>query len=784
MPVPWETPSSGAPVKSGVPWEVEDTVTKSAYPSAEERRVAEQRKAENRAAVEKEQLRKLASNKETRRKALSEVKSKEELATAYGFKPEDFNPADLEQNFNAFQGYGYGSPQQKKGAVGSLAENAGAAIFAPLGAVKQAFQHGRAAISGSPESIQAKNLADLDARMYGEYRGTSTEDHPIASTVGTITGTAPWAMLMPSKTVVGSAASGGALGALMPDENPGNYALNMFKRFGLGAAGGAAGHQLMKGLITGGSMVKPAITRELPAASRNAQNQILEAMPSLDPTDITAQDINFFPNGVKRNTGPLATFRNIVTSLGGSAKTNERVLGALNETASGLQAGAELELAGTPFAGQNLLRPAAAGGDKNANRILGLTRRAEPGGQTQQASLELEQWRRQQQNITPAYDAIPPRPASTGPVDVSNLGTYLDDTLGVLNKEGGTSQHKGVREWLQVMAEDLGGVETPEYKAFMDAINKQPAAIRQQLMKQARVPQQYSKAPMNDIDGLMTLRENLEAQRQKILNNAEDKLSGSKTSHYLTEGIKAVDSILKPLQQTPEWQAWVSASDNASRVAAQYGSVYKNPLVTNLVKDSRGNPLPGDITSRGVNALSPDQSKIVTGAMEQRGQSMTRADLIADLLDKASIWTNPRGLQITRKGLLEALPDSPIMTVGTTQQQDALTALKTALENLDQVDLQHGGATPSAASGLAAAFSPYQAAKSAVSAIPGVGQKMLTNPRIKAMLLAVSATRDPALKGSIIQKILQMVEYEISNTAGIPWAKSGVQNPVDRSQFE
>ncbi len=795
MPVPWETPSSGAPAKSGVPWEVEDTVTKSAYPSAEERRTAEQRKAENRSYVEKEQLRQLAGNKESRHKALADIKTKEELAAAYGFKPEDFNPDDLEQNFSAFQGYGYGSPQQKKGVAGSLAENAGAAIFAPLGAVKQAFQHGRAAISGSPESIQAKNLADLDARMYSEYKGASTEDHPIATTVGTMAGATPWALAMPSQTLGGAAISGAALGALTPETSPGNYFLQTLLRGGIGAAGGAAGNLLAKSLITGTTKGVAGVRGAIPKENLKLQNDIVEGL-GVPPEQVTAADIAT-QNGVKTGQGLIARHRDLASMSGSRLpKIDETNQAALGSRLSQIQVGARRDLATTPFA--------AEGGELGP-----LT-----SGEALQGSLPMQKGILQRTKTGPAYDARPPMPPDSTVPHGSFLAN-LEGRVGELESMGQgspysaplTAQGESPLKLLQQQLANIKGKPgtapaVPQVTLFPPGTEKVVASLRAMGQNDAQIQSAltnlgYKMPPvsmptphgpirpatpgMDTVYGLRQVLDNLKHGRNKY-----NTVGGNKLTHPITETIDDLEGALNPVLSTPEWQARINAQNVADDLHATYVAPYNQPLLKGLVRkggQAGEEVLPGNAMSKAV-SFSPDEMALLSRSLEQKGEAGLRSGLIDDLVSAATDPTKPQGMQIDPKMLLQKLKDWPGRVALKPEQLQELDKLTRALELMDHIGSRKPNisSTMDAATGLSSQRSTMKAITEFLARKTDWAQ---TSTRGKAMLLTPSAATDPRFAGTRFQELLQGIQTGATG-AGVPLQERlfRPQNPVDRSQFE
>lgn len=733
--------------------------------------------------VWKESIRRLAGNKETRRKALAEIQTPEELAIAYGFKPEDFNPADLEENFNAFKGYGYGQPQQKKGALGSFAESAGAGIAAPLAAIRQGFAHGRAALTDSPEAIKARNKADLDARMYAEYKGASTEDHPVASTAGTVAGATPWALAAPAQTLGGATASGFALGALTPETSPGNYFLQTLARGGVGAAGGAAGNLLARGLITGGSKGVAAARGAIPEENLALQNQILEGLP-IPPEQVTAANI-VTSNGVKTLNSKITRHRDLA-SLSGSRlpRIDEANRNALNLQLEGLRGQAQRELAQTPFA--------AEGGELGP-----LTP-----GEAIQGSLPMEKGIRQQTITGPAYAAVPPKPPDST-IPHGSFVSNLEQRLGDLEAMGAgspysaplTAQGESPIKLLQQQLANIKGkpgqpAVAPEMvwpPEVQELITKQgypeDIFIKQGIQKipVGGTPAQAGSEGMNTVYGLRQILENLQHGRTKY-----NTVGGNKLTHPITETINDLESTLQPAMSSPEWAAHNAGMSAADRLHATYVAPYNQPLLKGLIRkggQAGEEVLPGNAIEKAV-SFSPDEMALLSRSLEQKGQAGLRAGLFDDLVAAATDPTKPIGMQIDPKLLLQKLQNWQGRSALKSDQLTQLDNLTRALELMDQIGSRNPPITGTidALTGLSSQRSIMKAIAEFLARKTDWAQ---TSTRGKAMLLTPSAATDPALAGTTLQRFLQGIQSGAS-VSGVPLQERlfGQQNPVDRSQFE
>lgn len=782
MPVPWEAPinpqQNNAP--SGVPWErglsqqyqIQGIDANSVDPMAAKA-----------SAYYDEQRRALASGRAARRGALAKIQTPEELATAYGYKPGDLKPEDLASAFDTFRSYGYNIPEaQGKGVLGSMAESAGSAITAPIGFAKQAFAHGKAAITGKPGDIKSKNAADLAARMYAEYRDTATEGHPVASATGTVIGATPWALLSPAETLPQAAATGGALGAAMPDADTGNFTLNALTRAGIGAAGGAAGHQLTKALIAGGSKIPPAITGRMPQQNAALQQSIMEGL-GIPAEQITAADI-VTSGGLKTKQSLISKFRDLAQASGGRlGKVNEQNLAAVESRVGDIRNQAARDLAETPFPG--------TGGEAGP-----LTP-----GEAVQASLPIEKRIREATITGPAYARVPAMPPDTSVPHGEFLGN-LERRLGELEATGAGSPYSAPltaqgESPIKVLQQQLANIKGLPGKAAVEPTMVWPPEVQDLISKQGFpeeifVQQGIKKIPigggspaqpgtpsMDTVYGLRQILENLKHNRQRF-----NTVGGSKLTHPITETINDLEATLKPVLDSPEWKNYLAAKHGADALHGTYVAPYNESLLKGLLrKPGQGaeDVLPSRAMDK-ITGMNPEEIQILNSFLESKGQAGLRSGLLENLAAGATNPTMPAGMQIDPKMLLQRLKDWSGRAAMTPDQATKLDKMKTALELMDQI----GSRQPP----ISATVDPMLATSSQRSFMKAVSEylarasdKALTSQRGKAVLLTPSATRNPELRGTALQRMLQMLESGSSGTVGLPFA-GGYDNPVDKTNLQ
>lgn len=651
-----------------------------------------------------------------------------------------------------------------------------------------------------------KNIADLRARYSQDILANRTQGHGLAEGVGEMLGGVPYAALLPeTKTLKAAAGVGALFGATAPVASP-----DFWKQKGINTIlSGVAAPALqagMQGLVTGGTKgvagAKARLDMEglgLPRESEAAQRSIVEALGT-PRENVTAADI-LFRGGVRTNQSKITEFRNLVQQ-GSSrlSKINERVLSDADRAVNqlGLSAGRELEA--TPFAGMDQLRAAATSGDKNAIHILnGLPSETAPmqRGANEQASLELEKWLREKNVTGPAYAAVPPEP-STSTIDSSNFANYLQNTIATLESKGKShalNKPGGPLDALRVYLEDYTGkpgtpavTAQPTYTSaqqkFIDEMltNGVPKAKIDEILITNGITPSVAPASagtagvqgMNDLKGLMTLRENIDDDIKLLASQG----GGNKMTRPLTDAAKILDEILEGGHQTPEWQAFLAANAKAKGLHATRVAKYNDSLLGGLQRKAANmeEVLP-DVAANKMLGMTPNEIGEVMGAMEPRGQAALRTNFINDLLARSRNPSAQEGLQLNRTSFLKNAGDETLESVLTPTQANTKGRIEEALRLMDQIGSPQP-ATAGAVDVATAGSSQYKMAKTIFSKLASGADKFLTTDTGKAMLLTLSVTKDPALRGTLIQKILQFSEQNLPKQVGASML-TNASNPVN-----
>ncbi len=723
------------------------------------------------------------------------IRTPEDLASAYGFKATDFDPKNLADEFEKYKS----ETGERTGTLGSFGLGARQGVQSPV-------TGGRQLLARAAGNEGWKNIADLRARYSQDILANRTQGHGLAAGLGEVAGLAPWAAptALMGEGLVAAAVAGALFGATAPVSAP-NFWSQKIANTAISTVAAPLAQLGIKGLIAGGTKGiaggKAALGIEgaLPRESQAAQQSIIDAL-GIPRENVTAADI-LFRNGVRSNQSRITQFRNLAQQ-GPSrlSNINEQNLISADRAAAnlGLNVGRELET--TPFSGMSQLQVAAQNGDKNAARILAeLPSGNAPiqRGATEQSSLELEKWLREQNVTGPAYAAIPPEP-STSTINSSNFASYLQNTIATLESKGkshGLNKPGGPLEALRVYLEDYTGkpgtpavTAQPTYTSaqqkFIDEMltNGVPKAkIDEILISNGITP---SVAPtsagtsgvqgMNDLKGLTTLRENI-ADDIKLLASQG---GGNKMTRPLTDAAKILDEILEGGHQTPEWQAFLTADAKAKGLHATRVAKYNDSLLGGLQRKAANmeEVLP-DVAANKMLGMTPNQASEVMGAMEPRGQAAMRSNFINDLLAGSRNKTAPEGLQFNRENFLSRGENPTLESVLTPDQLNIKGRLDEALRLLDQMGSPQPSSSGAVDLGTSGA-SKYKMAKTIFSKFASGADKFLTTDIGKSMLLTLSASKDPALRDTLIQKILMSSEQVLPKQVGSIFQKN-VLNPVN-----
>ena len=726
------------------------------------------------------------------------IRTPEDLAAAYGFKATDFDPKNLADEFEKYKS----ETGERAGTLGSFG----------LGA-RQGFQSpvtgGRQVLARAMGNEGWKNIADLRARYSQDILASRTQGHGLAEGIGEVAGLAPWAAptALMGEGLGAAVAAGAMFGAAAPVSAP-NFWSQKIANTAISTVAAPLAQLGIKGLIAGGTKGiaggKAALGLEgaLPRESQAAQQSIIDAL-GIPRENVTAADI-LFRNGVRSNQSRITQFRNLAQQgPSGLSNINEQNLISADRAVAnlGLNVGRELET--TPFSGMSQLQVAAQNGDKNAARILAeLPSGNAPiqRGATEQSSLELEKWLREQNVTGPAYAAIPPEP-STSTINSSNFASYLQDTIAGLEAKGAShplNKAGGPTDILRIVQQDFSGKSgTPAVAAQPSYTPAQQQYINEMLTK--GVPQSKideilvangispTTAPastgtagvqgMNDLKGLMTLRDNLKDHISELSSQG----GGNKVTRPLTQAVKVLDEILVGGQQSPEWQAHLGAKGSANKLFAENIAGYNESLLGGLQrKASNMEEVLPDVSANKMLGMTPDEARAVMGAMEPRGQAAMRSNFINDLLAGSRNKTAPEGLQFNRGNFLSRGENPTLESVLTPDQLNIKGRLDEALRLLDQMGSPQPSSSGAVDLGTSGA-SKYKMAKTIFSKFASGADKFLTTDTGKAILLTLSASKDPALRDTLIQKILLSSEQVLPKQVGSIFQKN-VLNPVNNPE--
>lgn len=666
------------------------------------------------------------------------IESPNDLAVAYGFKPEDFDPKDLAKEYLLYK------DEQGGRAKGISAFGLGVkhGFEAPGTGVRQLIGH-------TVGTQNYQNLADLRARWAQDIYENRTKEAKLSAMGGEVVGSLPYAVATPEIKAApyASAALGGALfGATQPVASP-DYWSQKAVNTALGAAAGPMSVAGLRGLIAGATKgvagARGAATGWLPEESATLQQQALSVL-GVPKKNITAADL-LVREGKGVAASKIRTVRDWISKSPYSnlASVNAENQAAAEEALGKLGSIAENRLAGTPFEDIQALRAAADAGDKKAKWLvenMPASGNISP-GENLQFDIQLQQWRGKQR-YSPLYEAAE-AVKPTGGNDVASVLSAIDTQIASASSEGKSAKLKGVTDFLNLVREDL----SPNLE--------QVSALRKAGIPESQIPaimkaNGIDTTGLTDLAGLKGIRDNIDDEIAKAMKGSADAITGSNKTHYLTEVKNALDAVIEAAGATPEGKAYTEALGKASAEYAASGAPYKSSLVSGLVR-SGGEPVVPDVAAASLKGLTPGETGKVAEALGERGKAAHFAQLAREIVDAGTMATEPPGMQFSRAGFLKSASElgPQIAQVSTQQNAAYINSLKEVLQFMDQV-----GKTQTHVAG---GENWYKWIGGAASML----KPLIQTDTGKAMLLAISATRDPALKGTLLQKALQFAEKNV-----------------------
>ena len=663
------------------------------------------------------------------------IQSPEDFAVAYGFKPEDFDPRDLAKEYNLYKG-------EQGGRVKGLAAfglGAKHGLEAPVTGGRQLIGH-------TVGTQNYQNISDLRARWAQDIYEQRTKDSKLSATLGEVTGSLPYAALTPeleAAPMVGAALGGAAFGAVQPVASP-----DYWRQKAINTVVSSAAAPLtmagLRGLIAGGTKTvagaRGLATGWLPEESAALQNEITKTL-GIPKSNITAADLL-----VRGGKGvPASRIRKARDLIAKSPYSDLSTVNAENqaaaETALGkLGAAAETRLESTPFEDIQALRAAADAGDKQAKWLV--ENMPAPSdispGKNLQFDIQLQKWRGAQQ-YNPLYEAaraIEP----TASNDVAPVLGAIEEQIAKASGEGKSAKLKGVIDFLNMVKQDLS-----------------PNAEQVAALRNAGIPEDRIADVMNangitatgltDLGGLKTIRDNISGEIERAMKGSADAITGSNKTHYLTEVKNALDAVIDAAGATPEGQAYTQALGAANEMYAAKGAPFKSSLVSGLVKKG-GEPVVPDVAAGTLAGMTPGETAQVAGVLGERGKAAHFAQLARDVVNAGINPSAQPGMQFDRLGFLGAANDlgANLSQVSTQANAAYINSLKEIMQFMDQI-----GKTQTHIMG---GENWYKWIGGAASLL----KPLMQSDSGKAILLTISATKDPALKGTLIQKALQFAE--------------------------
>lgn len=736
----------------------------------------------------------LSKTRDLRYKALRSIDTPAKLAEAYGFKPEDFNPVDLQAQFDAFQTkLGSGDWWNKKApGLGAFLGNLGEATLAPAMFAKQVY----ARSTGSNQDVNSNTLGNMVDK---ELLAASTGDKPVSSFIGAAIGSTPIALATGGNAefagpimgkIVGSTAGGSLTAMLTPNTSQNSMFDESFKKGLVGGALGLGGG-LFAHALTAAPKGAAFATKKLPPLAAEDQALAGRAL-GLQPSDISAADLVRDARGIKTFQSDIVGWRNNAAASGKTvAKKNEGNLARMNQTATELADGTRAAYENTPFI--------------NGENPQSLNPR-----QAIQESLPLEQARRQEQIVSPLYDAVAPRPEDAV-MDTSPIIVMLDDSINKMRGSGKGSKYTSPmttgREGqsgpsaLNVLEEQrsnlvgdpsrsatasdhlaitptpgrgpvVGGGETiPEVRDIYGTVIKEATPPAQ--MTTGPIPSGSGAKPWDSVYGLMRLRENLQ-------HNINQYGFGNAQTRPITEVLKAVDEILANVHASPEWQAHLASLDAAKAGAAKYTKPYQQDVVQNLLqKQQGGQTVTPDQAFSTLSGYQPDQIKMIRGLLEQKGVAGLDTSWLDNLIAGARSETMPTGLQVQRAPLMEGIASPQTQAALSPEVLARLNEVKRALELMDQIGTRQPSTAPAATLAVAPA-SDRGILRAGWELVGKMTAPMLYNERIKAMLLTPSFQNSNLVPGVVRSGAQNFLSAAPGATSGGYLGVQGIENPMPR----
>lgn len=673
----------------------------------------------------------LSKTRDLRYKALRSIDAPEKLAEAYGFKPEDFKPGDLQSRFETFQStLGSGDWWNRKAPhIGALGANLANATMAPVMFGKQVYTRS----TGNQYDVNNNTLGNM---VEQELLHAQTGDKPVSSFIGAALGSTPVALATGGNgNLWMSGLSGATTAALTPNTTQNSMGEETFKKVLIGAPLGIAGGAVAHSLSAAPKAVAGA-TKTLPPIAAENQALIGRAL-KIKPGNISASDLASNSDGVKTLQTAITSWRNNAKVSGKYIpRKDEQNLVQMNRAVSGIADDAKSGYEATPF------------GD--GTNPQGLSPR-----QAIQESLPMEQARRQSDIVTPLYDAITPRPANA-PSNTSTLLQTVDDLIGKMRGTGAGSKYTSPM---------TTGREGQSGPSALNVLETQ----RGNLVGNPSAGAQ----PWDNVYGLMQLRENLS-------HNLSQYGFGNTQTRPISETLKVVDDLLSKVHATPEWQAHLASSEAASSGAAQWTKPYQQDIVQNLLQKKQGGQVvTPDQAFSTVKGYQPDQISMIRGLLEQKGQAGLNTAAVDDLARDASTETMPVGMQVQRGPLMEGIADPRTQAMLSPEYLAKMNEVNRALQLMDQIGASQPSVAP--ASTLAVGAGSQRGMLRAGWELLGqASAPLLFNERIKAMLLTPSFHNSNLVPGMVRSGAQNVVSGAGGATAGAQRDTWGIDNPMPR----
>jgi len=728
----------------------------------------------------------LSKTRDLRYKALRSIDTPEKLAEAYGFKPEDFKPGDLQSRFETFQStLGSGDWWNRKAPhIGALGANLANATMAPVMFGKQVYTRS----TGNQYDVNNNTLGNM---IEQELLHAQTGDKPVSSFLGAALGSTPVALATGgSGSLPMATLSGATTASLTPNTTRNSMLEETLKKAGIGGVMGLGGGAVAHSLSAAPKAVAGA-TKTLPPIAAENQSLITRAL-GIKPGNISAADLASDSDGIKTLQTAITSWRNNAKVSGKYIpRKDEQNLVQMNRAVSGIADDAKAGYEGTSFV--------------DGTNPQGLSPR-----QAIQESLPMEQARRQSDIVTPLYDAITPKPPDAN-LNITSLLTTVDDLIGRMKGTGAGSKYTSpmttgrsgqsgpsALDVLQTQRTNLvgdpnrsagaldhlgvsptpgrgpvvgGGSTIPEVRDIYGTVIE--GATPPSPMVAGPTPSGSGAQPWDSVYGLMRLRENLR-------HNIEQYGFGNAQTRPITETLQVVDDLLSKVHSTPEWQAHLASSEAASSGAAQWTKPYQQDIVQNLLQKKQGGQVvTPDQAFSTVKGYQPDQISMIRGLLEQKGQAGLNTAAVDDLARGASTETMPIGMQVQRGPLMEGIADPRTQAMLSPEYLAKMNEVNRALQLMDQIGASQPSVAP--ASTLAVGAGSQRGMLRAGWELLGqASAPLLFNERIKAMLLTPSLHNSNLVPGMVRSGAQNVVSGAGGAAAGAQRDTWGIDNPMPR----